>query len=67
LVLKGDGAHYISEEFASRHGEPAVLDKEASLQACFGAMAIYAAFLVFCGFRVYSMNAKSSKQLLDDE
>lgn len=69
MVLKGDGAHYISEEFAARHGEPAVFDKEASLQACLGAMVIYAVFLVGCGFRVYRMNSKGAakQQILDDE
>lgn len=68
VVLSGGGAHYISEEFAPRHGEPAELSAQESLKACFGAMGIYAVFLVFCGIRVYSMNSKAaSKQLLDEE
>jgi len=68
-VLSGGGAHYVSEEFAARHGEEAPLSAQDALKSCFGAMGIYAVFLVFCGFRVYSMNAKgaSKQQLIDDE
>ena len=68
-MLSGGGAHYVSEEFAARHGEEAPLSAQDALKSCFGAMGIYAVFLVFCGFRVYSMNAKgaSKQQLIDDE
>jgi len=68
VVLSGGGAHYVSEEFGGRHGEPPVFSPSEAVKACYGAMGIYAAFLLFCGFRVYSMNAKgASKQLMDEE
>lgn len=66
--MQGGGAHYISEGFAARHGEPPEHSAADALQACIVAMGIYAAFFIFCGIRVYMMNSKAaSKQLLDEE
>lgn len=65
--MSGKGAHYVSEEFAARHGEEAPLSSQEALKACYMAMCIYAVFLLGCGFNVFRMNRKSAtKQLLDE-
>lgn len=62
LTLKNEGgAHYISEDFALGEMDAAVAAKATS-----GAIIIYLAFFLFCGYRVYSMNKAGPKQITEE-
>lgn len=62
IVLKGGGAHYISEEFA---GEKGMEEAQAVATDCFIAIGVYSLFLLFCGYRVIS-SGKSEPKLLEN-
>jgi len=69
VVLNGDGAHYIAEEFSHWEGpgDTVHASPKKAAQACMYAIGIYALFLAFCGYKVYNIQTKGAAKAPAEE